>query len=136
MVPCKDCTAEGVTRTRPAVHPGPRCATHHRAKRNSDRARAHGSRIFATYGITLDEYAALYQAQGERCAICRWARGVSKKLAVDHDHALGNGRDAVRGLLCGPCNQMLGRAGDDPELFRRAARYLTDPPAPAVLVAL
>lgn len=133
---CKDCAATGVTTQRPAPHPGPRCASHHRDWTKAARKAAHGARIERTFGITLAEYDAIYLAQGERCAICRWARGVSKKLAVDHDHALGNGRNAVRGLLCGPCNQMLGRAGDDPEFFRRAARYLIDPPAPTVLVAL
>jgi hypothetical protein len=37
----------------------------------------------------------------------------------------------VRGLLCGPCNLLLGKFGDDPhalraraETFRRAATYL------------
>jgi hypothetical protein len=38
----------------------------------------------------------------------------------------------VRGLLCGPCNGMLAHARDDPEMFRRAMRYLSQWPATSI----
>lgn len=124
---CKDCTAEGVTTTRPAPHPGPRCVTHHRARRKVVRSQAHG-RTVSQYGITAEEYHALKASQGGACFICGKAKGVSKNLAVDHDHALGYGRHSVRALLCTTCNRVvLGRY--DVAALQRAIEVLTDPPA-------
>lgn len=77
------------------------------------------------YGLTKEQYEALYEAQGGVCYICRRATGRRKKLAVDHDHKTGY----VRGLLCSPCNGMLAHARDDIEMFERAAGYLASPPA-------
>jgi hypothetical protein len=69
------------------------------------------------YGITLTQYETLLEKQGGGCAIC----GRKEKcLCVDHDHATGR----VRGLLCGSCNNGLGRFKDDPKRLRRAANYL------------
>lgn len=128
---CKDCVAEGVTTRRPAPHPGPRCATHHRAKRSAVRERARASRLEAVYGITEDEYQRIYAAQGGCCYICRRAKGTGRKrLSVDHDHTTGY----VRGLLCKPCNlNVIGHLRDDPAALRRGADYLTNPPAFAVI---
>ena len=120
---CKDCTAEGVTTQRPAPHPGPRCHTHHRAARKRAQANAHARMVQKTYGLTGEQYQALYELQGRVCAICRRATGKVKRLAVDHDHRTGE----PRGLLCGPCNVMIGRYG--PEGFVRALEYLHNPPA-------
>lgn len=125
--PCKDCIAEGVTTNRPAPHPGPRCQTHHRARRKATRSAAH-DRTVAKYGITGEEYAALKASQGGACFICGRAKGVSKNLAVDHDHALGYGRHSVRALLCTTCNRVvLGRY--DVAALHRAIEVLVDPPA-------
>jgi hypothetical protein len=85
------------------------------------------------YGLTAEDYEALLFAQGGVCAICQVARGVSRRLSVDHDHkqAVLDGHDpdkgcknCVRGLLCGSCNKMLGHLRDDPTAFERAATYL------------
>jgi len=65
------------------------------------------ARIFRTYGITLEEYEAIKEAQGGVCYLCQRAKGISAPLQVDHDHAL-SGRESVRGLLCGRCNNRLG----------------------------
>jgi len=129
MTQCVDCTAEGITTPRPIVSGirKPRCATHTRAAKKRAKMQTHATRTQRTYGITGDDYWKLYAAQDERCAICRVARGVTKRLAVDHDHTTGE----VRGLLCGPCNQLIGRLGT--EALLRAARYLEDPPARRVL---
>lgn len=94
------------------------------------------ARIGATerrYGLVTGDYEVLYRFQRGKCWICRRATGASKALAVDHMHSLGFTRGAVRGLLCSPCNRMLGHLRDDPEAFRRAADYLVNPPAKMIL---
>lgn len=74
------------------------------------------------YGITPEEFDALLDVQGGRCAIC--GSDIPKhnggRFVVDHDHETG----AVRGLLCGPCNSGLGSFGDDPERLTKAVDYL------------
>lgn len=138
MKRCKDCDAEGVTTLRPASFSGPRCATHHRAVVRQRKTRAHARRTEATFGITGEQYWALYEAQGGRCYICQWARGVTKRLAVDHDHKRCPDHpddqgciECVRALLCGPCNQTIGRLGV--EALQRAITVLSDPPAQKIL---
>lgn len=124
--PCIDCTDEGVTTKRKAPHPGPRCATHHRAKRRQRSEVTWSQRIWETYGITEREYWEIYEHQGAVCYICRRATGARKRLSVDHCHATG----VVRGLLCTSCNRnVLGHLRDDPAALERAADYLRTPPA-------
>lgn len=78
------------------------------------------------YGITSEEYQRIYEYQGGSCAICQRARGLRKKLSVDHDHSTGE----VRGLLCQKCNRdVLGHLRDDTNALYRAADYLMSPPA-------
>jgi hypothetical protein len=73
------------------------------------------------YGISLEEFDALVTAQEGRCAICRTdTPGGKGSWHVDHDHATNR----IRGLLCHPCNLMLGHAQDDPARLRAAAAYL------------
>ena len=122
---CKDCVAEGVVTARVAPYPGPRCWTHHRRVVDDRRARAHDQRVQVTYGLSAGDYGRLYAYQDGRCAGCQRATGRTKRLAVDHHHATGE----VRGLLCGPCNRMVGHFRDDPSTFLRLADYLVNPPA-------
>lgn len=104
------------------------------------------------YGIDLDDYRRLLEHQGGRCAVCRCDEETSlvrtpvrgRRRAdgtpgvpvlawyVDHDHDTG----AVRGLLCMPCNSLLGHLESHPDgaAFKRAADgYLAAPPADTVL---
>lgn len=79
------------------------------------------------YGISLDEYQALFDKQGGVCAICgkpetRMHKGVVARLSVDHDHKTGK----VRGLLCQPCNHGLGGFKDNLDLLSNAIDYLID----------
>ncbi|USC18123.1 endonuclease VII domain-containing protein [Rhodococcus sp. 11-3] len=116
---------------RPAPHPGPRCVTHHRSVIKARKARAHETRVGNTYGLEVGEYDTLHRAQGGVCFICRRATGASRRLSVDHDHRLEHlgMREAVRGLLCRPCNDLLGHCRDDVQMLARAIMYLNDPPA-------
>lgn len=114
---CKDCPVEG---TREAKYPGPRCATHWREYKARSNKRGHELMVQKTYKLLPGEYDQRYEAQGGKCAICQYATGASRRLAVDHDHKTGR----VRGLLCSPCNQFIGRMRDSAEAFLRAYQYL------------
>lgn len=57
-----------------------------------------------------------YCREGGLCPICSSARAEH----VDHDHASG----AVRAVLCFNCNAALGQFKDDPDVLRRAAKYV------------
>lgn len=70
------------------------------------------------YGITLNDYNAMFDAQDGRCAICR--RSQKRALDVDHCHASGR----VRGLLCTNCNRLIGHAGDSEDRLASAIAYL------------
>lgn len=122
---CKDC---GST-SRALKAPGPRCATCQRARKKAQKEAAWARGIKERYGITAEQYWALYESQGECCYICRRATGRTRRLAVDHDHLTG----WVRGLLCSPCNKLLGHVRDDEATLKRAAYYLEYPPAHDVI---
>lgn len=132
---CKDCPPDS---KRPAPHPGPRCATHHREVTKARKAKAHGSRMEKTYGITSEQYWAIHEAQGGACNGCRIATGASKRLAVDHDHSCCPGPVScgrcVRQLLCSVCNQYIGYIRDNPESLRRLAKAIETLPAQTILL--
>lgn len=134
---CKDCLAEGITTKRKAPHPGPRCATHHRALRKKRRDYSHKQHVEETYNITYDQYWAIYKAQGGKCYVCRRATGARRKLSVDHDHACCNGPNScgkcVRGLLCSKDNEWLGHIRDEADVAQRVIDYLANPPARQIL---
>jgi hypothetical protein len=127
---CKDCLAElaaGVITklpNRPAKEQGPRCVSHWRVVKRERKAANHEKRVIETYGLAKGEYAQLYVFQGGKCALCRRATGASRNLSVDHDHATG----LVRGLLCRPCNTLLGHARDNTLFFLRCIMYLRRTP--------
>lgn len=73
----------------------------------------------AFWRLSDAEREALKADQGGVCAICAEPR----PLVVDHDHA----SDAVRGLLCVPCNSALGRF-ETKGWADAAAAYLAEPP--------
>lgn len=78
------------------------------------------------YNITLEEYEAIFDAQGRVCAVClRPKRDTEKNFAVDHDHV----SHLIRGILCPSCNLRIIGKHRKPEVFRRAADYLESPPA-------
>lgn len=81
--------------------------------------------LISSYGITIQEYKELSEAQNNVCAICGNAetatlRGKVKSLAVDHCHQSGK----VRGLLCADCNRALGMFKDNIQTIENAAEYL------------
>lgn len=97
--------------------------------RKAARETKHRTKVGRQYGLSPGDYERLYDAQGGRCALCRWATGATRRLSVDHDHLTGE----VRGLLCRPCNDLLGRIRDEMAYFLRGIEYLSVPPARSVL---
>jgi len=76
-------------------------------------------------GLTTDDYAEMFIAQGGKCASCGkeppLRAGKPCRLCVDHDHKTGK----VRGLLCWRCNMALGNVDDSPETLQKLHDYLT-----------
>ena len=90
----------------------------------------HQSRLIVRrYGITLEQYRALLDAQDGGCAICGGTNASGRLLAVDHDHACCPGDAAcgqcVRGLLCSNCNMAIGLFKDDAVRMRAAVEYIS-----------
>lgn len=95
-----------------------------RAQRRLDKAAwAENTRrvnLWRNYRITPEQYDAQYVRQCGVCALCRTHK--EETFHVDHDHATG----AVRGLLCGECNLMLGKAKDNTDTLSNAIAYLNN----------
>lgn len=143
--PCENSTPGEPHAKRPTTRKGPRspwlCTSCSRADRRARKTATALKRIEKVYGLTPDD---LELVRGtlpvnERgvpvCPGCKRATGATKALAVDHDHDLERrglpARETVRGILCGPCNQTIGRYS--PAQLRALADYVEDPPAPKVL---
>jgi hypothetical protein len=93
---------------------------HRRKNRARLRAEDRKRWLKAKYGMTPEDFDALLERQGHRCAICGVPGG--EDLHVDHDHQMNE----VRGLLCGKCNKAIGLLSEDPKIVRAAENYLID----------
>ena len=109
------------------------CHNNYRRKKygeNKDQTR--GYNLKYKFGITIEEYQRMLDAQDGRCAICRREETVVRRrgthsnenivlgLAVDHNHKTKQ----VRALLCNTCNKGLGSFNDDIPLLETALEYL------------
>lgn len=79
------------------------------------------------YGLTIEQYSAMFIAQGGVCALCLQPETsvdhrtkVLRRLAVDHHHETKK----VRQLLCSRCNRAIGLLRDNADLVFRIATYL------------
>ena len=76
------------------------------------------------YGITHDDYLDMLEDQNGCCLGC----GASAEdqpygvLDVDHNHKT----EKVRGLLCNPCNRLLGLSGDSSKVLLSLVSYLNE----------
>jgi hypothetical protein len=82
------------------------------------RERNYRKEHLAIYGLTIEQYEQMLQAQGGGCFIC--GEPPEKNLCVDHSHDTR----MVRGLLCLTCNLGLGHFKDDRRLTHAATHYL------------
>jgi hypothetical protein len=78
------------------------------------------------YGLTLESYEEMLLKQEGKCAICESGFGDKKPNLpnIDHNHITGK----VRGLLCSPCNIVLGyvekRENTISDFYERFTEYL------------
>lgn len=95
-----------------------------KAKRTSEDLRRDNLRL--KYGITLEQYAEMFDRQQGLCAVCnnpetsRNRKGQIKPLSVDHNHET----NAVRELLCSNCNSLVGMSKENIEVLEAAIEYI------------
>jgi hypothetical protein len=100
---------------------------HNKARYKYDLEVNRSKNLKRLYGMSPEEYQAMFTAQNGVCAVCGQpetsldsrTRQV-KNLQVDHCHKTG----IVRALLCKECNNALGLLHDDPERIRLLLNYV------------
>lgn len=140
---CKDCKST----SRKLILVGARtflCTTCNRARKVRKSTDSHTRRMQKDYNLSPGEYKRLLELQGGKCYTCGpWTnnRGLSRRLSVDHDHSCCAeppicGK-CIRGLICGPCNDLIGQVGDSRghafERLEAYINYLKNPPAQRLL---
>ena len=89
------------------------------AKAKPEKVRA--NHLLKNYGITLEQWNALFASQGSVCGNCHATEpGGSGTWHTDHCHETG----VVRGILCADCNTGIGKLGDTIEGLLQAVEYL------------
>lgn len=81
------------------------------------------------FGVTREQFDALLESQGGRCAICKSEDPGISHWHMDHDHACCPNSDKTcgncnRGILCSACNMGLGLLRDDTGILLSAVAYL------------
>jgi Recombination endonuclease VII len=87
------------------------------------KSRNRKARLKRDFGISVCQWDALFEAQGHRCACCSTTDPRSKNgWELDHDHVT----KGIRGILCKPCNRLLGMLGDQlADVASRSEQLLT-----------
>ena len=99
-----------------------------RSRRANNRGKGRDYWLRSNYGLTLEEYNILHDAQGGLCVVCyrpETRRGRDNKtlpLVVDHSHT----SNRFRGLLCHACNVSLGLLDENPDRMRALAVYIEE----------
>lgn len=79
-------------------------------------------RLKRLYGISLDQYNMILEAQDFCCDICNDKLELTNYKAVHLDHCHTTG--IIRGILCGSCNRGLGAFRDSAAYLKAAFKYL------------
>lgn len=89
--------------------------------------RSRHQHLMATYGLSEEDYAEMWDAQEGLCWICERPEsrtrpdGTPVPLSVDHRH---DSTSRLRALLCSGCNFGLGHFRDNCQVLERAIIYL------------
>lgn len=86
------------------------------------------ARLKRLFGLSPETFEIMWAKQKGLCGICsnQLIKPLStsgqepNKACIDHNHTT----NAVRELLCNPCNTSIGAMHENPELLRLAANYL------------
>lgn len=87
-----------------------------RYRENLDAER--GRRLKRRFGMTLEDWDTMFEAQGGKCALC--LQVPTSTLHVDHCHETGR----IRSLLCSHCNKLLGIVERYSGLIEQMRNYL------------
>lgn len=101
-----------------------RTIKHHHRRMKEDPSYREGKRrraIKSAWGMSVEQYDALLEKQGGKCAIC-FTDTPKGGWHLDHDHSTGK----IRKFLCNPCNRGLGYLQDSEELLMKALNYLQE----------
>lgn len=126
--PC-ECAKQSAYQKRPEVRER-RNALSRARKRTPEQIRA--NRLWSFYRLRPDQFDALLESQGGRCANlgCRSdTPGGKGTWHIDHDHDCCNRVSGIcgkciRGILCAKCNVMIGMAKESEGVLRGGADYL------------
>lgn len=92
-----------------------------RRRRKTDPNAYRNNALRRRYGITLQQFNAIIEAQKVKCALCEESLKLgTKSVHVDHCHETGR----VRGILCARCNLGIGKFGDTISGLEKAIAYL------------
>lgn len=91
--------------------------------RRNNRLKAYISESARKYGCSKEDIEKLLDIK--ECQICSASVAFSSenrhlKPNIDHCHKTG----VIRGILCGYCNNLIGRAKDDVDTLKAAIKYL------------
>jgi len=88
-----------------------------------NKEKSKNNNLIWNYNITLEDYNKMLEKQGGGCAICGSKEiGVARAIYfyVDHNHTT----DEVRGLLCNPCNCLVGFSREDIKILLKTVAYI------------
>ena len=92
-------------------------------KEKYDPRKKRNYRLLQDHDITVDQYDAQMESQGNCCAICGLPGDqdqMSKSMPIDHNHETGEYRD----IICSHCNTALGLVKDNIETLKKMIAYL------------
>jgi len=99
------------------------CHQEYRRESSTTSRNRKSEKLRLRYGMTYEQWETMREAENYSCMICGITEEeLGKRLDVDHCHSSGK----VRGLLCNPCNTVLGHARDKIEILEAAVVYLKE----------
>ena len=80
-------------------------------------------RLLQDHNMTIEQYDARMEAQGNCCAICGLPGDqdqMGRSMPIDHNHETGEYRE----IICSHCNTALGLVKDNIETLKKMIAYL------------